>query len=48
MGRVKLQCNETWHEMWHEMQSGNTTPVKTNGSKTSTFFEKVGNIISPR
>ena len=31
---------------WHEMQRSDTSPVKTDGSKTSNSFEKVDNIIS--
>ena len=45
MSRVKAQHNETFRE-WHEIQRRDTTPVKTNGSKTSSLFENVGNITS--
>ena len=31
---------------WYEMQRRNITTMKTNGSKASSSFEKVGNIIS--
>ena len=44
MSRVGPQ-HETFRG-WHEMQNRDKTPVKTNGSKTSSLFEKVSNITS--
>ena len=43
MSRVETQRNETF-SWWNEMRRRDATPVKINGSKTSSFFEKLGNI----
>ena len=43
MSRVETQRNETF-SWWNEMRRRDATPVKINGSKTSSLFEKVGNI----
>ena len=45
MSRVGAQRTETFRG-WHEMKERDTAPVKTNGSKTSSLFEKVRNITS--
>ena len=43
--RVGAQLNKTFRG-WHDMQRRDTTPAKTNGSKTNSSFENVGNITS--
>lgn len=43
--RLGVQHNETFRE-WHEMPGRDATLVKTNGSKASSLFQKVGNITS--
>ena len=45
VSRVGAQFNERFRE-WHENQRRDTSPMKSNGSKTSSTFEKVGNIRS--
>ena len=45
MSRVGAQRNDTFRG-WHEMQRRDTAPVKTNVSKTSSPFEKVGTTIA--
>ena len=42
MSREGAQHNETFRG-WHEMQRRDTSSVKTNGSKTSSLFDKVSN-----
>ena len=39
MSRIKTQSNETFGRR-HETQNRDTTSLKTNGSKTSSSFEK--------
>lgn len=41
MSRVGAKRNETFTGR-HELQRRNGTPVKANGSKTNSSFEKVG------
>ena len=43
MSWMGVRRNETFGG-WHEMQRRDITAVKTNGSKTSRFLEKKGNI----
>ena len=43
MSRVETQHNETFRGSY-EIRRRDTTPVKTNGSKTSSTFDKVDNI----
>ena len=45
MSRVRAERNETFRG-WNEIRKRDTTPVKTNGSKTGISFEKAGNITS--
>ena len=42
---VKSQHNGTFRS-WHEMQRKDTTLVKASECKTSSSFEKAGNIIA--
>ena len=42
MSRVEAQHNETF-KGWHEMHRRDTSSVKSNGSKTSSLFDKVSN-----
>ena len=42
MSRVGAQHNETF-KGWHEMYRRDTSSVKSNGSKTSSLFDKVSN-----
>ena len=42
---VGAQANETFRGLY-KIQRRATNPVKTNGSKTSSSFKKVGNITS--
>ena len=45
MRRVAAQNNQTFRE-WQEMHGRDTTPMKINGSKTISWFERVLNITS--
>ena len=45
MSRVGAHRNET-SRGWYEMQRRDTTPLKTNGTKMSSSFKKVGSIKS--
>ena len=47
MSRVRAQCNESFRG-WHEMQRRDTTPVKINGSKARSSFEKVEIVFALR
>ena len=46
ISRVGAQSNQTF-QWWNEMRRRDAASVKTNGTKTSSLFEKVGNITQP-